>query len=100
MVRLSGCEIKGFTIAIIRFSMVSIGCYYLENFWSWNLAITPAFDKMLRTVSEGCAPLANHSRTRSSFTVIWFSATSGLYVPTVSIKRPSRGARESATLIR
>ena len=58
---------------------------------------------MLRTVSEGCAPLGpNHSRRHVPLRVItWFlQQRVGCNLPTVSIKRPSRGAHESATLIR
>ena len=62
--------------------------------------ITPSFERMLRTVSEGCAPLDNQSKTKSSFKTTSAGSFKGLWVPTVSMKRPSRGERESATTIR
>ncbi len=45
---------------------------YFEILIHVNFFITPSFERMLRTVSEGCAPLDNHSRTRSSLSVTWF----------------------------
>ena len=54
---------------------------------------------MLRTVSEGCAPLDNQSKTKSSFKTT-SAGSFKVVVPTVSMKRPSRGERESATTIR
>ena len=55
----------------------------------------PCCDNKLRTVSEGCAPLANHFNANSSLIETSAGFATGLYVPTVSMKRPSRDERES-----
>ena len=60
----------------------------------------PCCDNKLRTVSEGCAPFANHCNANSSLIETSAGFNSGLYVPIVSMKRPSRGERESATTTR
>src|ERR671933_882649 len=54
----------------------------------------------LRTCGVGWAPLLSHSRIRSSFRRIVDGSVCGLYWPTVSMKRPSRGERWSATTTR
>src|SRR5258707_10560282 len=52
------------------------------------------------TVSEGCAPCSSQWRARSSSNSISDGLVCGLYWPIVSIVRPSRGERLSATTIR
>src|SRR5215210_9115091 len=52
------------------------------------------------TVSDGCAPCSSQWRARSSSTSISEGSVCGLYWPIVSIVRPSRGERLSATTIR
>src|SRR4051812_22906057 len=54
----------------------------------------------LRTCGVGWAPLLSHSRIRSSFRRIVDGSVCGLYWPIVSMKRPSRGERWSATTTR
>src|SRR3954469_15084864 len=54
----------------------------------------------LRTCGVGWAPLLSHSRIRSSLRTIVEGSVCGLYWPTVSMKRPSRGERWSATTTR
>src|SRR3954467_10193261 len=54
----------------------------------------------LRTCGVGWAPLLSHSRIRSSLRRIVEGSVCGLYWPTVSMKRPSRGERWSATTTR
>src|SRR3954452_12107750 len=56
--------------------------------------------RSLRTCGVGCAPFASQSRIRSSFRRIVEGSVCGLYWPTVSMKRPSRGERWSATTTR
>src|SRR5919109_3839409 len=56
--------------------------------------------RSLRTWGVGCAPLASQSRIRSSLRTIVDGCVCGLYWPTVSMKRPSRGERWSATTTR
>src|SRR3954451_21759179 len=56
--------------------------------------------RSLRTWGVGCAPLDSHSRIRSSLRTIVEGSVCGLYWPTVSMKRPSRGERWSATTTR
>src|SRR5215217_4963031 len=60
----------------------------------------PCVFRSLRTWGVGCAPLASHSRIRSSLRTIVEGCVCGLYWPTVSMKRPSRGERWSATTTR
>ena len=60
----------------------------------------PSLDKILRTVSDGCAPFLNHFIANSSSTLTDAGLVVGFYVPITSIERPSRGARESAATIR
>src|SRR6476646_3415005 len=52
------------------------------------------------TVSEGWAPCSSQWRARSSSISINEGSVWGLYRPIVSIVRPSRGERLSATTIR
>src|SRR5215218_3068784 len=52
------------------------------------------------TVSEGWAPCSSQWRARSSSRTIVEGSVCGLYWPIVSIERPSRGERLSATTIR
>src|SRR5919112_5256969 len=54
----------------------------------------------LRTCGVGWAPLLSQSRIRSSLRRIVDGSVCGLYWPTVSMKRPSRGERWSATTTR
>src|SRR3954471_24753959 len=56
--------------------------------------------RSLRTWGVGWAPLDSHSRMRSSLRTIVEGSVCGLYWPTVSMKRPSRGERWSATTTR
>src|ERR671925_1023291 len=56
--------------------------------------------RSLRTCGVGCAPFASQSRIRSSLRRIVEGSVCGLYCPTVSMKRPSRGERWSATTTR
>src|SRR3954449_7340946 len=56
--------------------------------------------RSLRTWGVGWAPLESHSRMRSSLRTIVEGCVCGLYWPTVSMKRPSRGERWSATTTR
>src|SRR3954454_23382698 len=60
----------------------------------------PCVRRSLRTWSEGWAPFASQSRMRSSSSLIVDGSVWGLYCPTVSMKRPSRGERWSATTTR
>src|SRR3954454_16575708 len=52
------------------------------------------------TVSDGCAPCWSQWRARSSSMLIVEGSVCGLYWPIVSIVRPSRGERLSATTMR
>jgi len=52
------------------------------------------------TVSDGWAPCSIQWRARSSSRTIVEGSVCGLYWPIVSIVRPSRGERLSATTIR
>src|SRR4051795_7385477 len=52
------------------------------------------------TGSEGCAPLEIQYRIRSSLRTIVDGSVCGLYRPSVSMNRPSRGERRSATTTR
>src|SRR4051794_15031847 len=52
------------------------------------------------TGSEGCAPLPIQYRIRSSLRTIVDGSVCGLYRPSVSMNRPSRGERRSATTTR
>src|SRR4051795_7959342 len=56
--------------------------------------------RSLRTWGVGWAPLESHSRMRSSLRTIVEGCVCGLYWPIVSMKRPSRGERWSATTTR
>src|SRR5664279_1190717 len=60
----------------------------------------PCVRRSLRTVSDGCAPRASQSRMRSSLSTIVDGFVWALYCPTVSITRPSRLERWSATTTR
>src|SRR5436190_12507604 len=60
----------------------------------------PCVRSSLRTVSVGCAPRASQSRIRSSSSTIVEGLVWALYCPTVSITRPSRLERWSATTTR
>src|SRR3954447_17348786 len=60
----------------------------------------PCVRRSLRTCGVGWAPLESHSRIRSSLRTIVEGSVCGLYWPTVSMKRPSRGERWSATTTR
>lgn len=52
------------------------------------------------TGSEGCAPFASQDVTLSASSSIVLGSVCGLYRPTISMNRPSRGERESATTTR
>src|SRR3954469_2007446 len=52
------------------------------------------------TVSDGCAPCWSQWGARSSSMLIVEGSVCGLYWPIVSIVRPSRGGRLSATTMR
>src|SRR3954452_15925366 len=52
------------------------------------------------TGSEGCAPLLIQYRIRSSLRTMVDGSVCGLYRPSVSMNRPSRGERRSATTTR
>src|SRR6187551_1725675 len=60
----------------------------------------PLVRSRVATVSEGCAPCSSQWRARSSSRTIVEGSVCGLYWPIVSIVRPSRGERLSATTIR
>src|SRR3954453_4120095 len=60
----------------------------------------PCVFRSLRTCAVGWAPFDSHSRIRSSFRTIVDGCVWALYWPTVSMKRPSRGERWSATTTR
>src|SRR3954454_14666775 len=60
----------------------------------------PLVRSNVATVSEGWAPCSSQWRARSSSSTIVDGSVCGLYWPMVSIVRPSRGERLSATTIR
>src|ERR1700704_3077841 len=60
----------------------------------------PLVRSSVATVSEGCAPCSSQCLARSSSRTIVEGSVCGLYWPIVSIVRPSRGERLSATTIR
>src|SRR5271165_6058272 len=60
----------------------------------------PRMRRSLRTVSVGWAPRASQLRARSSSITIVEGSVWALYWPIVSITRPSRGERWSATTTR
>src|SRR6188768_354054 len=60
----------------------------------------PLVRSSVATVSEGCAPCSSQCFARSSSRTIVEGSVCGLYWPIVSIVRPSRGERLSATTIR
>jgi hypothetical protein len=60
----------------------------------------PLVRSSVATVSDGCAPCSSQWRARSSSNSIVEGSVCGLYRPIVSIVRPSRGERLSATTIR
>src|ERR1700754_4755755 len=60
----------------------------------------PCVFRSLRTCAVGWAPFDSHSLMRSSLRTIVDGSVCGLYWPTVSMKRPSRGERWSATTTR
>src|SRR5690606_8339252 len=73
-------------------------CFLLAS----NFCQTPARSSTWRALSDGWAPRESQSKARSSSTLISSASVlaMGLYVPTVSMNRPSRAARESATTSR
>src|SRR3954451_6284297 len=60
----------------------------------------PLVRSRVATVSEGWAPCSSQCFARSSSMLIVEGSVCGLYWPIVSIVRPSRGERLSATTIR
>src|SRR6476469_5263605 len=60
----------------------------------------PLVRSSVATVSDGCAPCSSQCFARSSSRTIVEGSVCGLYWPIVSIVRPSRGERLSATTIR
>src|SRR6188472_2330520 len=60
----------------------------------------PLVRRSVATVSDGCAPCSSQCFARSSSRTIVEGSVCGLYWPIVSIVRPSRGERLSATTIR
>src|SRR5690349_24711376 len=60
----------------------------------------PLVRRRVATVSDGWAPCSSQSRARSSSVVVVEGSVCGLYWPIVSIVRPSRGERLSATTMR
>src|SRR5215475_14141051 len=60
----------------------------------------PLVHSRVATVSEGWAPCSSQWRARSSSILIVEGSVCGLYWPIVSIVRPSRGERLSATTMR
>src|ERR1700754_314036 len=60
----------------------------------------PCVFRSLRTCAVGWAPFDSHSLMRSSLRTIVEGDVCGLYWPTVSMNRPSRGDRWSATTTR
>src|ERR671921_238416 len=60
----------------------------------------PLVRSSVATVSDGWAPCSSQWRARSSSMLIVEGSVCGLYWPIVSIVRPSRGERLSATTIR
>src|SRR6186997_3479009 len=60
----------------------------------------PLVRSSVATVSDGCAPCSSQCFARSSSRTIVDGSVCGLYWPIVSIVRPSRGERLSATTIR
>src|SRR6476620_8588249 len=60
----------------------------------------PLVRSRVATVSDGWAPCSSQWRARSSSMLIVEGSVCGLYWPIVSIVRPSRGERLSATTMR
>ena len=60
----------------------------------------PLVRSSVATVSDGWAPCSSQWRARASSSSIVEGSVCGLYWPIVSIVRPSRGERLSATTIR
>ncbi len=60
----------------------------------------PLVRSSVATVSDGWAPCSSQCLARSSSSSIVEGSVCGLYWPIVSIVRPSRGERLSATTIR
>src|SRR5215207_795994 len=60
----------------------------------------PLVRSRVATVSDGCAPCSSQCFARSSSMLIVEGSVCGLYWPIVSIVRPSRGERLSATTTR
>src|SRR5215203_6051267 len=60
----------------------------------------PLVRSRVATVSDGWAPCSSQWRARSSSRTIVEGSVCGLYWPIVSIVRPSRGERLSATTMR
>src|SRR5215831_10439867 len=60
----------------------------------------PLVRSSVATVSDGWAPCSSQCLARSSSTTIVEGSVCGLYWPIVSIVRPSRGERLSATTMR
>src|SRR5690606_34324130 len=73
-------------------------CFLLAS----NFCQTPARSSTWRALSDGWAPRESQSKARSSSTLISSASVlaMGLYVPTGSMNRPSRAAREPATTSR
>ena len=94
----------------MKFIQVSIGWWTNDMVKMYSVHETvhhmsPVWDDPFvkqATLSEGWAPHVIQYLTRSPFAVISFTMSlegMGLYVPKFSMKRPSRGALESATTI-
>jgi hypothetical protein len=56
--------------------------------------------RIFATCSVGCAPCCNQCTIRSVSTEIFDGSWRGSYWPRISMKRPSRGERASATTTR
>jgi hypothetical protein len=65
-----------------------------------NFCQSPVTRKMAATASVGCAPTPSQYWARSLFTSMKEGSSFGWYLPIVSIERPSRLVRASATTIR
>ena len=65
-----------------------------------NFCQSPVTRKMAATASVGCAPTPSQYCARSESTSMKEGSSFGWYLPIVSIERPSRLVRASATTMR
>ncbi len=65
-----------------------------------NFCQSPVTRKMAATASVGCAPTPSQYCARSVSTSMKEGSSLGWYLPIVSIERPSRLVRASATTMR